>query len=260
MGGMTSVRLCGILLSVVARNTLVLGASCGTAGVFDFYIFARFYDRSYYQCGTYAAENLTLHGLWPSYLDPTVPDGCVGPWPQFCGGNNSAINTLQNATVAEFKDRWADVAPSYANGLGQHEWEKHGTCYTKNLTNAAQAPDPTTAIVDLQISYMSAMLGLLDLHPTPEIIHQAMTSGVGIPLADLEAAFGPEKPALSCYSWAGVTYLDMVEFCYDQKDGLPTERIDCPDVVLTSGYDNGCVVDGDSLVFVNQSCQSSALV
>jgi len=88
----------------------------------------------------YAAQYLSVHGLWPNY-NATLHDGMS--WPQYCvkpSGENyqlceSDIDSepycTPTAATATFNntDYWQSFALDYAWGdLASHEWSKHGSC------------------------------------------------------------------------------------------------------------------------------------
>lgn len=79
--------------------------------------------------GTYAANNLALHGLWPNNYDGSYPSYCGAPSrdvsldkkSQWCsmdryGVSSSVLSNLSN------------VMPGVVSCLDKHEWWKHGDC------------------------------------------------------------------------------------------------------------------------------------
>lgn len=240
-------------------------AQCGTAGKFDYYVFARWYDRQFAPCGSYSSENLTLHGLWPSYLsaEEAASQGCSKSvrWPQYCLKNASNWNLVEHVEPSvnlHFNATWKQRAPRYVNSqnLGEHEWEKHGTCVTQNLTLA----DTQDAVAQTQTAFFQKALDLDAEFPTPAQIRAAQSSGSSpLTLAELQQAFGEKKVGLSCQKSkdTGQIHLTMVELCFNvsQDSLMPSEQIDCPPIVTNSSSDDSCAKA--NAIYVNQACHSN---
>jgi ribonuclease T2 len=214
----------------------------GKAGDYDFLQLARFWmgePADSIPCGSYASQNLTLHGIWPQYNEPQ--DGGAHGWPQFCNVT-APFNTVSAAVSADLINEWRRVAPSYPkgsgkpyDGLAQHEWERHGTCWSAAIDEIA--PGDHAALVALQERFFAASLRLNEAWPTPALLRDAQASGKPVALEDLQAAFGGAKrSALQCTKEG---QLSMVMICVDKA---MQKRVDCPAQTLESTYDNSCVV------------------
>ena len=73
---------------------------------------------------------LTLHGLWPSFAEPVERATCF--WPQDCSRPPwlpASAAWTYDASLLPSDPTSRTLAPAwYADGLGAHEWPKHGTC------------------------------------------------------------------------------------------------------------------------------------
>jgi|GEM_PF-1383116 len=170
---------------------------------------------------TFAGTHLTLHGMWPQYSDTEASPGC--PYPVKCTDaplDPSAIPT-----------NMATYGPAYTqDGLGMHEWSKHGTC----------------SGLDQPTYFQNAIKLLLSLggdQGTPSPI----TSNIGgqVSLSDLQNGF-PNAPAesvaLNCDDSCN---LAQVGICFGaDAQGNPQQPVACPSSVMQSRSDNSCVVGG----------------
>jgi ribonuclease T2 len=254
------------LLLALACVTLAQVDPYGQAGVFDMYCFARTWTPEYC-CGNrtspecsnlspsaWAQTNFALHGLWPQYLNSQDNH----QWPQFCGGNNfTFFNFVQNVlpgVTSEFMDQWTQYAPAYAwAGLAGHEWQRHGTCYSSAVTMAASS---ITLLTAAEGRYFTNQLRLMTTLATPAAIQSAQSDGRDLSLHDIQAAFGgADMVALGCVRRSGRIYLSDVTLCFDKDTlGNPTNQIACPENVQDSTYDNNCVTDDDSKIYITRSC------
>ena len=201
---------------------------------------------------SYAASNLALHGLWPQYNKPQGTQA----WPQFCGKDNATFwqyaGALSTGISNQFSAQWKEYAPGYAYGtLAEHEWPKHGSCYSSMMRDAQ--PDD---IARLQSNYFGYQMDLLQSNNTPKALMAAQSSGQPIAVSDLQNAFGgPDQVALGCnVVKGGQAYLSQVSLCFtpDATTGKPSKRQACPDDVLSSSYDNGCVTNSVGKIYVAQ--------
>lgn len=114
------------------------------------------------------------------------------------------------------EEKWpnvkADKDSSGHTQFWEHEWSKHGTC--SGL---------------LQFDYFSSALGLL--LETPSVVKEGY--GGDVDKAELLEGYGGENmAALVCKSG----YLSEVRACFEKtENGLPGERMDCPEKVLSEG-------------------------
>jgi len=169
--------------------------------------------------GTFTGNHLTLHGLWPQYTAAEAPSGC--PYPSGCKGPGYNKNALP--------PEMATLAPGYVlDGLGKHEWPKHGTCSGLSQPNFYQ-----TAV--------RLMQSLGGDQGSPD----AITKNVGgqVALTTLQQAFKDvpaESVALSCDNACN---LQQVEICFGaDAQGNATTPTACSRFVTETPYDNSCVV------------------
>jgi ribonuclease T2 len=208
-------------------------SSCNTPGNFGQYVLALSWAPSF--CGggsgrcslgecqnlssTFAGNHLTLHGLWPQYTDAEAPPKCS--YPANCPGPAYDKSTLPGDM--------ATYAPAYAlDGLGQHEWPKHGTC--------SGLSQPTFYQTALRL-----MQSLGGDQGTPDAITKNL--GGQVALATLQQAFAnvpAESVTLSCDNACN---LQQVGICFGaDAQGNPTAAAACPRSTTGSSYDNSCVV------------------
>ena len=188
---------------------------------------------------------LTLHGMWPSYSSPVDPldDVAASPtcyWPQDCTRPSwlpADSPWSYDPELLPTGDEFRVLAPAwYTDGLGGHEWPKHGTCAAwADASGGARGLD--------QASYYASMFDLARREGTPDALKNA--AGGSIPLRELQDAFGgPKRVALGCTPGCELT---QVVTCYAQGAGTeddppgPRARADCPCAgVRDSHYDNSC--------------------
>jgi len=186
---------------------------------------------------------LTLHGLWPSYATPVGVggsrrgggdrDGCY--WPQNCAKpawypEDEAWRF--DASALPNDDEFERVAPAWSlDGLGEHEWSKHGTCAAWIDTQGRQRGMT-------QREFYNATFALAERLGTPDALDRA--TGSDVDLRELQDAFGgPSKVALGC---SRSCELVQVVQCFKRTaDGGVGDAEDCPCVgVRDSRYDNSC--------------------
>jgi ribonuclease T2 len=187
--------------------------------------------------GSFAADHLTIHGLWPNYSDKEAAQHGTA-YPDFCSPYNACSKQDSAMCSPDPTSIPADMkiyGPGYITDnyfLANHEWPKHGSC--------------TGLTADAYFSQaIKALLALPGDRGTPT----KLTSAIGkkIKATDLRAAFEhPESVVLSCDSKCN---LSQVGICIaNGTDGLPKDRIACPKDVTSAEYDNGC--------FVKNRCKS----
>ena len=227
--------------------------------MYDSLVFARFWygePDSQVKCGSYGSMNLTMHGLWPQYGKKVNGHG----WPQFCDAKDKIIPSVTKAMTP----LWKKYAPSYPpnngdgrhySGLAAHEWQRHGVCYSPSVTTATSE----VMQVAVQTAYFKEQIMLMQKYPTPALLRNAQLAGTKtLGLAALQAAFGGKGMAsLSCKG----NRLTMVSLCFSRVDpttsdptGGALKRVACDPMVLTSSYDNGCVVNKIDPVTIHHSC------
>jgi len=204
------------------------GDDYGTAGEFDLYVLAQSWSaefcypashRSYPGCKQptdWQRANLTLHGLWPQYVNETGGHA----WPQCC---NSTYGSDLNASVVageltQLQQYWPnEQSPSgkpLASTMWAHEWAKHGTC-----SGSAQ------------LDYLQHAIALMQQLPTPAILAQHIGSHVDT--AQLESAYNGGQACSddSCMVWLQCDggYLTEVHTCWDAR----LRQVACPRLVLS---------------------------
>ncbi len=235
--------------------------TCNVVGEFDFYLLATSWapefccgHASKEECttiggaapGNYGATHLTLHGLWPSYSDSAATaHNCPTnqPWPQYCAPYTACVKQDSancHVPAGSLDPALPDqYAPGYAPesngiGLGDHEWPKHGGC---TRLDAKTFFDDALAVLKTET----------ETSPTgaagAAMLAGAVANGSGsVATSDLLGAFGASDGAVLLACDAGCT-LSGVSFCLGvAEDGGPGDRMACPNNVVTSNYDNGCIV------------------
>jgi ribonuclease T2 len=187
--------------------------------------------------GSFAADHLTIHGLWPNYNDQEAV-GQPHPWPDFCSPYNACSTespAMCDPDPASIPGDMKTYGPGYltdSDFLANHEWPKHGSC--------------TGLTADRYFSEaIKSLLALPGDRGTPK----KLTSNLGkkIKATELRSAFEhPESVVLSCDAKCN---LSQVGICLaNGADGLPKDRVSCPKNVSNAEYDNGC--------FVKNRCKS----
>jgi len=124
------------------------------------------------------------------------------------------------------------AAPAWTgDGLGAHEWSKHGTCAAW-VDAHGRTPGYT------QRTFYDATFALAESLGTPEALRVA--TGSDVSLVDLQDMFGgPTKVALGC---THKCELVQAVQCFERAaNGTVGIAMDCPCVgVRDSRYDNSC--------------------
>lgn len=106
------------------------GGQCKTANKHDSYVLAMSWQAGFCEHATHGRKpecdalgdgslsinNLTLHGLWPNRKECGTNYGT-------CGGKPFALSEDTVARIAPWMPNFY-----YDTSLGEHEWEKHGSC------------------------------------------------------------------------------------------------------------------------------------
>jgi len=190
---------------------------------------------------------LTLHGMWPSYSTPVGSqdstsrralrsNGGACFWPQDCSKPSwypASASWSYDASLLPKDPSYEKLAPAwYDDGLGVHEWSKHGTCAAWFDASGSKAG------LD-QAGYYQAMFDLATKEGTPDALREA--AGGELALSELQSIFGgPKAVALGCTSSC---QLVQVLTCYAQGDTSagPAIATECPCTgVRDSHYDNSC--------------------
>ncbi len=105
----------------------------------------------------------------------------------------------------------------------------------------------------MQTRYFQDLLDLFNNYPTPAIMQTAAATKQSLTVEELQNAFGgPTYALLGCnYDSRGKAFLNIVGICLGRdSDGNPTTQVECPENTLTNSYDNNCVLDGVSDIYV----------
>ena len=147
--------------------------------------------------GDWSANNLSLHGLWPSRnndsqhnfgycgVDPAVRDQYESMHGTWCGAPQKP--QLSNGTVSTLSNYMPAAKPGAGSCLQYHEWFRHGTC------SGMTADDYFTAASGLTAQFASTAPGLYIKS------HTGQSFKVDELIAAFKAAFGDQPSAtLSC--------------------------------------------------------------
>jgi len=155
---------------------------------------------------------LTIHGLWPQYIDSGYPSYCT---------TEKFNSTLLESEIGidNLVTFWPDVQYSITDPVypqfWEHEWTKHGTC--SGLS---------------QYSYFTSAIDLAIHYPTPTLITNNI--GKNISTTELREAFsGGDVSNISLQCSNGI-FLNGAYFCFgrDVLSGKPTHPQKCPSDVL----------------------------
>eukprot|EP00941_MAST-03F_sp_MAST-3F-sp1_P001960 g1960.t1 len=210
-------------------------------------------------CGSYGATNLTLHGIWPQYYE--VRDGNL--WPQYCKQDERAI--VQDEVKSKMNSTWANVARSYLDSndlkyhsLAQHEWERHGVCYSSLINKVKTNPLSENDLIELQLKFFKESIILNEKYPTPVLLQEAQKKKQTISLSDLQNAFGDFKVGLQCDggNLNGAGHLSLVTLCVSREEA-GGNAFDCPQNVLHDPYSNSCALSSETYsdIIVHFDCK-----
>lgn len=163
--------------------------------------------------------HLTIHGLWPQYLN--------GSWPESC--TNETLSEKVIATLhTRLEQWWPNVRATHANEseylvFWNHEWSKHGTC--SGLS---------------QLAYFTAALN--HFIPTPPLV--AENYGKSVSKEELLRAYDNNPTAANATTILVCThgnYLSEVRWCHgkDPDFGGPSYRMPCPPSMVLQ-WDSAC--------------------
>lgn len=89
------------------------------------------------------AESTTIHGLWPDYCDGTYPQFCTAQTsiPEYTGDQIVAVLQKYDPALYGYYQRYFKDLNGDAPSFMEHEYNKHGTCYsTMRTTCQPQLP------------------------------------------------------------------------------------------------------------------------
>ncbi|WDD91712.1 ribonuclease T2 [Burkholderia sp. FERM BP-3421] len=134
------------LSRVLGGLVLALTCSFASAQSYDYLLLASSWEPGFCathdtpECtslaGSFAANNLSLHGLWPNNYDGNQPFFCGVPQNDVDLDNAHAWCSMDAYPIsAATRNTLSTYMPGVASCLDKHEWFKHGTCA------AAASPD-----------------------------------------------------------------------------------------------------------------------
>lgn len=198
--------------------------------------------------GSFGADHLTIHGLWPNYSDAESARAGAD-YPVYCGRFSACRGdggpSFCRPDPATIPPGMSKYGPGYVTDddfLANHEWPKHGSC-------SGLEPGAFFAAA------IKSLLALPGDSGTPELLrHRA---GGDVALAELRDSFGaPASVVLSCDQDCN---LKQVGICLaHDAGGSPTAPVACPGKVTASDYDNGCVTHRCGRIRIQKAGQCAA--
>lgn len=178
--------------------------------------------------GTFAADHLAIHGLWPNY-DDAEAQRFRKNYPQYCGDfRNCGRNNppaLCDVDPGEIPVAMEQFGPGYVNDgnfLANHEWPKHGSCTGLDAR-----------------AYFEEAIETLQRNPgdmgTPEFLTQNI--GKKVKVSELASHFPDNNVVFRCDQGC---VLAEVSTCWANQGGQVGEAIPCPQTVIKSTYSNSC--------------------
>lgn len=106
-------------------------------------------------------DSWTIHGLWPDYCTTGYPSTCD---PSRAYTDIAGLLTAQGAsdTLAYMQDYWQDISGT-SESFWEHEWSKHGTCYSTLRPSCLPSGSPKGAEA---VAYFQTVVGLFKTLPT----------------------------------------------------------------------------------------------
>lgn len=222
----------------------------------------------------YLKNELTVHGLWPSYSEPLSDPAVVLRsskdkkkcyWPQNCRippgyPRNESFRYDEKALPKG--EEFERLAPAwYYDGLAEHEWEKHGTCAMWPAKDDATSIGSTGKNVVNPLTQKDFYVGMFHLAKdlgTPEELSRS--AGKKVSLDALKSAFSEISPNLAAFGCDSRCNFVQVVQCFRRPSSSSAlvsrsstrnssssdsdfigHPMDCPCVgVRDSRYDNSC--------------------
>ncbi|KAK5130030.1 hypothetical protein LTR08_002546 [Meristemomyces frigidus] len=153
----------GPLAPLSCHNTTAIKNTCCTE-VQGQVLQVQFWDT---QPATGPANHWTIHGLWPDY--------CDGTYTQYCDESRQYTNIScileaagKNDLLAYMRKYWKDQAGG-DESFWEHEWGKHGTCYSTLNPSCYTKYHPQEEVVD----FFEQVVRLFKLLPTYDFLAAA---------------------------------------------------------------------------------------
>lgn len=168
-------------------------------------------------------HNLTIHGLWPQYVD--------GTWPSTCSNEKFDPAIMEEFGWDLLDERWPNVKASESNieeyvTFWEHEWTKHGTC------SGLSQHDYFNAALNHFVHTPPVVYDYYLLNSNKEQKSVKDSSMKSFPKQLLLIGYGgPGQVVPVCLHGK---YLSEIRMCFgkDEVTNLPMDRIACPDVFL----------------------------
>jgi len=91
------------------------------------------------------STNFNLHGLWPSFADPSKLS------PSDCKNSPFKLSDLPKDLQEEANKYWNGLYGS-SEGFIRHEWLKHGTCWNPTRSTLSKVPQDLQSLVQTSIN------------------------------------------------------------------------------------------------------------
>lgn len=170
-------------------------------------------------------NSATIHGLWPDYCDGTYPASCSSKSgiPTYTGAQiRAALNRYSPSTLSYMNTYYKDVNGD-DESFWEHEWNKHGTCYT-TLRARCQNPSSGMSAEDAAlVGYFEEMVRLFKTLPTYKWLSDAgitPSSSKAYRLSDLQAALSTQHGADVYIGCTNRNVIDEFWYYYNVKGPL----------------------------------------
>ena len=213
----------------------------------------------------YLKNEMTVHGLWPSYSEPFSDPALMSStrnkqkkcyWPQNCRmppGYPRNESFHYDEDVLPKSEEFKRLAPAwYYDGLAEHEWEKHGTCAMwpakddSSMNNDIGEEEKIKKSLT-QRNFYAGMFQLAKNLGTPDKLPRS--AGKKVPLDALKHAFSELTPVIAAFGCDSRCNFVQIVQCFkrpssshaDSSSSFIGQPMDCPCVgVRDSRYDNSC--------------------
>ena len=154
--------ICPLDSPLSCKNTTAIENTCCTE-VQGQVLQVQFWDT---QPATGPADHWTIHGLWPDF--------CDGSYTQYCDDKREHYNIscileaagpIGQSTLAYMEKYWKDQSGG-DESFWEHEWNKHGTCYSTLNPSCFTNYQPNEEVVD----FFTQTVNLFKTIPTYDIL------------------------------------------------------------------------------------------
>ena len=212
----------------------------------------------------YLKNDLSIHGLWPSYSKPHATSSRAGNdddddddqkkrkcfWPQNCreppGYPKNESFSFDSRELPDDDDAKMLAPAWYYDDLAKHEWEKHGTCavWPETMLGSGNTINEKATTTLTQRSFYRGMFALAKELGTPKAL--AKSAGSKISIEELKKAFIIDSSSFSVAAFGCDSKCNFVQVvqCFERSSNVEDfvgSQMDCPCVgVMDSRYDNSC--------------------